>query len=275
ACGGRLLDPSGSLALLSVTETEVGVDTTRTVTPPAGAVCLGDPGRIVLGPMRLATSSSGNAVVTIDSRPSGHLLRVLDGDRRETVSRLEVTLAGVGARLTTSNGASPVGMPATITSTDGRRVLTMDGVRPRSVIVECLELDDQDAAGPSLDLPPLMLKILDANRDHPLVPVVGADPADGSLISDRPIELGSLVQLLRHDPLAAVRDVVSRQLGRRGPPPQAALVTSQLPAGPTDQLISDAAGLLGLDLFGTIGPSRPSPGAWSTASLLTLSPRGP
>jgi hypothetical protein len=268
--GGRVLDPAGSLAVLSLIDIEVTVDRpdVDVAAPTHGPATVGAGGLR----LRVPEPRDPDARILL-GRPDGlesALWFTGDGRRRATV--LQLTLHSVDPVLVSSSGAIPVGLPAPADSVSGTHLLRLDGAGARSMVMDRVELDDADAGGPAVDLPLMMVELIDDPTEDRFVPVIGSTPDDDGLILSRPIDAGSVIQIHRHDPEVAVADVVAHRRRQSRPEPSATLLSSTLPPGAADRLVASTAQVHDVDdLFGVVERPRRGPELhWPSASLLTL-----
>lgn len=237
------------------------------------------PAVVDVGPTPNSPSWRGLVVPT----DQGHYPSLVVSGRRLGDRAVGVTMPADSAAVRASEGAVEIGMPLVVTGVRGNHMTALDGSPPRMILLSLAESDDSFVGGPSTQFPPLRIQRVH-QPERPAVNIVKLDAISGAALLDSPLEDGEVVQLMRHDPLAAVADVAgalsSATFGRaehgHDPPRPVnpwAFIVSSLPAGVAPTLARRAyLGLGGPGLLGALGPhhlSDPRSG-WPRAAALVV-----
>jgi hypothetical protein len=268
--GGQILDTTGSAVVISVADVEVDVmpDPVDAGSPPPVDTVTGQ-----LGSLQLTTAKnrSDTAAFSIAAPNMVGSMWHFDGELRRRCQHIDALLHSVDPILTTSAGATPIGLPSPVTSTDGNRILSIDGLPARSLILNRLELDGPETEGPSIDLPRMVVELVQAAGSKRHIAVTESGSVDGSITLAESVGQGTVVQLLRHDPALAADEVVNRQLHQRRGDSKAVVATSDLSPPAAGNLVLSAASALSPEVMAVLEPQRRGPGLpWPTASVLTF-----
>jgi len=280
ATGGRLLGPGALVAAAIRHDGLVGLDVS--LEAPVGE-------RLTASSNILAVSTGDEAVSDprlILSSVFGSPIRPIVVDETGTASSPDSVAVGFPAAVASvakGTGWIDVGPPAIATSAAGTRLTTLDGVPVRSLLIDRLQLDDPEAEGGSERLPMLRICRVDetGSRFMPVESVGG--PSDGVRLTG-PVSEGDLLQLQRHDPEAAVAELVRdvRRLDHRSP--SAILVSSTLEAVVLDSLTTKlygaASGSAIVGMFDPVdgaaaadsGSTARSPDPWPRVDALIILP---
>ena len=151
--------------------------------------------------------------------PLGHRPSVFSDGNVVEPEHLTVTVPANRAKLVSSRGPVEVGMPMLASTVDGLDLVAVDGQRPYDLLLSLTTADDGFVDGPSHRFPPLRVRPLSRPDDTAgAIDVVSIDEESGRVTLNAPLTEGEIIQFVRHDPKAAVNDVVS---GLRRLPPGA------------------------------------------------------
>ena len=268
--GGQVLDGIGSAAVISIADIEVEV---RRDPVDTGSALVADVASSQSGPLRFARSGADpdTASISVQVPDTAGPIWHFHGERRGRGQKFGATLHSVDPILTTSVGAAPIGLPSPVTSIEGNRIHSIDGVPARSLIMDRLEFDGPETDGPSMDLPRMMVELLESPGPKRYVAVTESRSIDQSITLAEAVAEGTVIQVLRHDPSLAADDVINRQLHQRRGHSKAALATSDLSPPATVNLVSTAASTLSPHVIVVLESQKRGPGLpWPTASILTF-----